>query len=45
MTNTADRMRRPEKTEKRGGYPSGNKPVAEIKPPPPSISKPKTDKN
>jgi hypothetical protein len=43
MTSTADRMRRPEKIEKRGGYPSGSKPIAEIKPPPASITKPKTE--
>jgi len=41
MANTADRMSRPEKIEKRGGYPSGSKPVAQIKPPPASITKPK----
>lgn len=44
MTNAADRTRRPEKIEKRGGYPSGTKPVSEIKPPPASITKPKTEK-
>lgn len=44
MANTVDRVNRPEKIEKRGGYPSGSKPVAEIKPPPASITKPKTDK-
>lgn len=27
--------------EKKGGYPSGNKPVSEIKPPPASVSRPK----
>jgi hypothetical protein len=44
MADSADRMIRPEKIEKRGGYPSGSKPVAEIKPPPASITKPKTEK-
>jgi hypothetical protein len=45
MANNADRMSRPEKIEKRGGYPSGSKPVADIKPPPASITRPKTLKN
>lgn len=45
MANTVDRVSRPEKIEKRGGYPSGTKPVADIKPPPASITKPKTEKN
>lgn len=45
MTHTADRMNRPEKIEKRGGYPSGHKPVSNFKPPPASITKPKADKN
>lgn len=45
MTDTANRTTRTEKIEKRGGYPSGSKPVAQIKPPPASITKPKTDKN
>jgi hypothetical protein len=44
MANAADRMSRPDKIEKRGGYPSGSKPVADIKPPPVSITKPKTVK-
>ena len=45
MANTVDRVSRPEKIEKRGGYPSGTKPVTDIKPPPASITKPKTEKN
>jgi len=28
-------------SERKGGYPAGNKPVSEIKPPPRSVSKPK----
>lgn len=29
------------KLEKKGGYPAGNKPIADIKPPPPSVSQPR----
>jgi len=36
-----NRSTRP-KIEKKGGYPAGTKPVSQIKPPPPSISKPKS---
>jgi hypothetical protein len=28
--------------EKKGGYPAGTKPVSQIKPPPPAVSKPKS---
>jgi hypothetical protein len=29
--------------EEKGGYPAGSKPVSQIKPPPASVSKPKTE--
>jgi hypothetical protein len=28
-------------SDRKGGYPAGSKPVSEIKPPPPSVTKPK----
>lgn len=28
-------------SDRKGGYPAGTKPVSEIKPPPPAVSKPK----
>ncbi len=38
----ADKKIRRGADEKKGGYPAGNKPVRLIKPPPPSMSRPKS---
>ena len=45
MANAVEHVSRLGKIEKRGGYPSGSKPVSDFKPPPASITKPKSEKN